>query len=127
MADVEHNCTFLVQWFRDDYMTLNAEQKCHLLVSAYKSELMFAKVEDALSWEENLVKLLGLFIDSDLSFHGHVKVICKKASQKLSATARVANVISNHKNFFLIKPFLNLNSATIHYFGCFLGAHSIGV
>ena len=66
---------------------------------------MFDKVGDALLWEENSVKLLGLFIDSDLSFHGHVKVICKKASQKLSAIARLAKVISDHKKKVLIKTF----------------------
>ena len=51
----------------------------------------------ALLCEENSVKLLGLFIDSDLPFHGHIKVISNKASQKVSAIARLANVISNHK------------------------------
>ena len=66
---------------------------------------MYAKVGDALLWEEDSVKLLGLFIDSDLSFHGHVKVICKKASQKLYAIARLANVISEHKRKVLIKSF----------------------
>ena len=104
MTDVEHDCSILVEWFRDNYLTLNAD-KCHLLVTGYKYEAMFAKVGDALLWEENSVKLLGLFIDSDLSFHGHVKVIWKKASQKLSAIARLASVISDHKKKVLIQTF----------------------
>ena len=33
----------LVEWFRDNYMTLNAS-KCHLLVSGFKDELMCAAV-----------------------------------------------------------------------------------
>ena len=74
--------------FCDNYLTLDAD-KCHLLVSVYKYEPMFAKVGDALQWEDNSVKLLGLFIDSDSSFHGHIKVICKKASQKLSAISSI--------------------------------------
>ena len=65
---------------------------------------MYAKVGDAPLWEEHSVKLLGLFIDSDLSFHGHVKVLCKKAAQKL-AIARLANVISEHTRKVLIKTF----------------------
>ena len=84
------------------YIYLNAE-KCRLINSVYKYEAMYAKVGDALLWEEHSVKLLGLFIDSDLSFHGHVKVLCKKASQKLYAIARLANVISEHKRKVLIK------------------------
>ena len=74
-------------------------------VSGHYYESIFAKVGDALSWEENSVKLLGLSINSDLSFHGHVKVICKNASQKLSAIARLANVVSDQKKKVLIKTF----------------------
>ena len=46
-------------------MTLNAE-KCHLLVSCYKEEIVFAKVADTLIWEGYIAKLLGILIDSDL-------------------------------------------------------------
>ena len=80
-------------------MTLNAD-KCHLIVSGYKYESIYAKVRDALLWEENSVKLLGLFIDSELSFHGHLKVPCERASQKLYVIARLANAISEHKREF---------------------------
>ena len=47
MIDVEHDCSLLVEWFRDNYLTLNAD-KCHLLVSGYKNEAMYASVGDAL-------------------------------------------------------------------------------
>ena len=47
-------------------------------MSGYKDELMFATVGDALIWEEISVKLLGIIIDSSLTFNDHVKIICKK-------------------------------------------------
>ena len=78
MTNVEHDCSILVEWFRDNFMTLNAE-KCHLFVSGHKNELMFAKVGDAIIWEEYAAKLLGILIDSNLSFNDHVKMICKTA------------------------------------------------
>ena len=59
-------------------MTLN-DEKYHLLVSGYKEEVMFAKVGDALIWEEYIAKLLGIPIDSNLSFDNHVKMVIKKA------------------------------------------------
>ena len=104
MEDVEYDCITLVEWFRDNYLTLNAD-KCHLLASGYKNEAMFAKVGDALIWEENAVKLLGLIIDSGLTFNNHVKAICKKASQKLTAIIRMANILSEYKRKLLIKTF----------------------
>ena len=47
MIDVEHDCTLLVEWFRDNHLTLNAD-KCHLLVTGHKYEAMYASVGDAL-------------------------------------------------------------------------------
>ena len=70
-------------------MTLKAS-KCHLLVSCYKDELMFATVGDALIWEEVSAKLLGIIIDSSLTFNDHVKMICKKASQIQTGVSRMS-------------------------------------
>ena len=39
VEDVEHDCSTLVEWFRDNTLTLNAD-KCHLLVSGFKYEAM---------------------------------------------------------------------------------------
>ena len=47
MEDVEHDCSILVEWFRDNYLTLNAD-KCHLLVSGFKYKAMYPSVGDAL-------------------------------------------------------------------------------
>ena len=52
-------------------MTLNAS-KCNLLVSGHKDELIFATVGDALIWEEFSAKLLGIIIDSSLTFNDYV-------------------------------------------------------
>ena len=81
ITNLEHGCNLLVEWFRDNYMTLNS-LKCHLLVSGFEDELMCAKVGDSLLWEELSTKLLGIIIDSSLTFDNHVKAICKKAFQK---------------------------------------------
>ena len=104
MTNVEHDCAILVEWFCDNFMTLNTE-KCHLLVSGIKDELMFAKVGDATIWEECVAKLLGILIDSDLTFNDHVKMTCKKASQKLSAISRMADIISIEKRKTLLSAF----------------------
>ena len=64
-----------------------------------------ATVGNALLWEENSVKLLGLLIDSELTFNDHVKIICKKASQKLAASLRLAYILSVEKRKTLSKTF----------------------
>ena len=104
MADVENDCSILVEWFHDNYLTLNVE-KCHLIVTGFRYEAMYASVGDALLWEEDSVKLLGLLIDSDLTFDGHVKMICIKASQKLNAIQRLAKFLSKSKRIILLRTF----------------------
>ena len=94
----------LVEWFRDNFMTLNAS-KCHLLVSGFKEELMFATVGGSLLWEELSVKLLGIIIDSCLTFGNHVKKIKKKASQKLTGISRMSNFMPKMKRKILIQTF----------------------
>ena len=48
-------------------------------------------------------KLLGVKIDSKLSFENHVSSFCKKASQKLHASARVGNFMDLTKRRSLMK------------------------
>ena len=67
MIDVKNDCSFLVEWFLDNYLTLNAD-KCLLLVSGRKYEAMYESVGDALLWVENSVKSLSLIIDSESQF-----------------------------------------------------------
>ena len=68
-----------------------------MLVSGHKYEAMYASVGNALLWEEFSLKLLGLIIDSALTFNSYVQIICKRASQKLMAILRLANTISEKK------------------------------
>ena len=104
MIDIENDCSLLIDWFRDNYLTLNAD-KCHLIVTGHKHEAMYASIGDELIWEENAVKLLGLIIDRELTFDTYVRTICKKASQKLTAILRLANILSEHKRKVLLKTF----------------------
>ena len=58
-------------------------------------------IGDALLWEENLMKLSGLIVESVLTSNSYVKLNCKKASQKLTAILRLANSTSKKKKKLL--------------------------
>ena len=45
----------------------------------------------------NYEKLLGVIIDNNLNFNEHVTRLCKKASQKLHALARVSRFMNMEK------------------------------
>ena len=48
-------------------------------------------------------KILGITIDIDLNFKGHIKNICRKAGQKLSALLRISSHINTDKRSLLYK------------------------
>ena len=43
------------------------------------------------------VEILGITIDRNLNFKGHIKNICRKAGQKLSALPRISSHINTAK------------------------------
>ena len=93
-----------IEWFQNNYMKLN-EDKCHLLISGLKYEVLWANIEGKRIWESTENKLLGLHIDRDLRFTSHVSKICTKAGQKLTAISRIAKFMSIEKRKLLINSF----------------------
>ena len=54
-------------WLENTYMKLNTD-KCHLIVSGYKFEQIFAHVGEDKIWERVDFKLLGVAIHKVLKF-----------------------------------------------------------
>ena len=44
-------------------------------------------------WESQSEKLLGMIVDKKLSFDLHLKTLCKKMNQKVSALARIIHFL----------------------------------
>ena len=86
-------------------MKLNTD-KCHLIVSGYKHEQVWENIGKDLIWESNDVKLFGISIDRDLIFDKHVLKLCSKTNQKLSASTRMAKLLSFNKRRTLFKAFV---------------------
>ena len=86
-------------------MKLNKD-KCHLLVSGYKHENVWAQTGDEKIWESNKQKLLDLKTDRNLHFNEYMSLLCKKACKKLSVFARLSNFMSIKQRRVLVKPFI---------------------
>ena len=84
-------------------MKANAN-KCHLLVSS--NESCTAKIEGFSIKNNTEEKLLGVKFDSNISFENHVTSLCKKASQKLHALARISHYMDLNKRRNLMKAFI---------------------
>ena len=102
---LEHDSFLAIEWFENNNMKLN-QDKCHLLVSGYKNENVWANIGNEKIWESNKQKLLGLDIDRNLNFNEHVSSLCRKAGNKLSVLARLSNFMSFKQRRILLKTFI---------------------
>ena len=87
-------------------MKLNSS-KCKLLVCGHKFENMICKIENDNVLETHMVKLLGIEIDSKLTFSHHVNTLCKKVSQKLNALSRLCKLLPFYRRKMLMQAFFN--------------------
>ena len=93
----------LFEWFKNNHMKANAN-KSHLLVTTDTD--VTAKIGEFDVKNSREEKLLRVKIDSKLSFENNVFSLCKKASQKLHALARVVNFMDLAKRKSLMKAFI---------------------
>ena len=103
ITKLEESTNNLFQWVRNNHMKANAD-KCHLLVTGnYEVSANINEFEIESSKKE---KLLGISIDTTLSFGHHITSLCKKASQKLRALERIVHYMDFEKRRSLLKGFV---------------------
>ena len=92
LTSLEKPSKDLLKCFDDNFIKSNPD-KCHLLVSSCKKIKM--EVGDFDIENSTCEKLLGVHFDNSVTFDYHMSELCKKASKKTNALARV----SQHMNF----------------------------
>ena len=103
---LENDCSIALEWFSDNFMKLNAD-KCHLLVLGQRcDDPVTVRIGSADVVNSSEEKLLGVQIDSKLSFDNHVSKLCQKASNKLYALARISPYMDQRKLRTLMRAFI---------------------
>ena len=90
--------------------------KCHVLLSTNKPAGI--KIGDYTMDNSECEKLLGTKIDVNVNFNDHVSDLCKKASRRVPALARVTPFMGLSKRKLLMNASSPHSSATAHSFGC---------
>ena len=103
IEELEISSSILFKWLQTNYMKVNTD-KSHLLLSGNAS--LTSNIDNNLIESENEQVLLGVTIDSNLSFEKHINNLCKKASQKLNALARISGYINLQKRRVIMKSFI---------------------
>ena len=85
---LEKSTTILYKQLGNNFMKVNTDKR-HLLLSG--NTKLASNIDNKTAESEMKQEPLGITIDSKLSFEEHVNNICKKASQKLNALARISS------------------------------------
>ena len=101
---VEHNTKALLEWFKNNGLKANPD-KFHLILSDSDNKHSI-EIDDVTIFNSNNEKLLGINIDNKLSFDHHVAELCRKASQKLHALARMSHFMDTKQREIIFKSFI---------------------
>ena len=103
LDELETSSSILFKWLRRNYMKANTD-KSHILLSGKIKQA--ANIDGHKILSENEQKLLGVTIDSNLTFEIHFINLCTKASAKLNALARIAGYMDITKRRIIMKSFI---------------------
>ena len=105
LHNLENDTMSAIVRFELNYMKLY-QAKCHFLISGNTPEYLWARVGEHVIWESAQEKLLWLTIDKNLNFEAHLLDVCKKASVKVTALARLVKLVPFKKKKLLMKSFI---------------------
>ena len=101
---LEHDTKALLEWFKNNGLKANPD-KFHLILSDSDNKHSI-EIDDVTIFNRNDEKLLGINIDNKLSFDHHVAELCRKASQKLHALARMSHFMDTKQREIIFKSFI---------------------
>ena len=106
---LESDINILHTWFMDNGMALN-DDKCQFIVIESSRNLRNVtakiKTESKTIEEAKKGKILGITLDKNINMGEHIKNICKQASNKLYALARISHFLNEQKRKILMKSFV---------------------
>ena len=99
---LETSSSLLFGWFNNNFVKANSDNS-HLIMSCREAT---TAVIDGFPIDSNKAEvLLGITIDHELKFDDHVNYLCKKASLKFHALARIAPFMNVSKKRIIMKLF----------------------
>ena len=105
IVSLEQASDALFNRFKNNRLKSNVD-KCHEIVSTNKP--VGIKIGDYKIDSSECQKLLDVKLDSNLYFNDHISDLCKKASRKISALARVSPFMILSKRKLIMNAFFYL-------------------
>ena len=104
IEQLDNDTMALLEWLKNNDLKANTD-KFHLILNE-GDDKYFIEIENIKIYNTKCKKLLGINIDNKLSFDDHVTELCKKASQKLHALARISHFMDRKQRQIVINSFI---------------------
>ena len=106
---LEVDICVLNKWFKNNGLVLNEDKSVFMIVESYRAArngTSTISLGNKNITECNKGKLLGITLDKNVSMTDHIQKMCKQASNKLHALARISSYLSEHQKKILMKSFI---------------------
>ena len=90
-------------WFYENFMILNPEKSHYMCLGKNLDDNEVLNFNNLIIESSKEVEILAIKIDKNLNFNNHVKSICRKAGQKLSALLRISSNLNMKQKKLLYK------------------------
>ena len=91
---LKHDFAIASEWFYENYVIHNPD-KCHFLTLGFNEPFPDFSFKNTIIKNATEEKILEIVIDNNLNFKSHMKKICVKANQKLSALSRISELTTS--------------------------------
>ena len=93
-------------WFYENFMVLNPEKSHFMCLGKDIDDTETLSFNDLALKNSKEVEILGITLDRSMGFNTHIKNICRKAGQKLSALLRISPYLDQGKKVLLCKSMI---------------------
>jgi hypothetical protein len=116
---LQKNAQTVVSWCTKNQMAANPA-KFQTMIAEEKTSSQITFDENKVIHSEKHVKLLGIYLDNNMSFNKHISELLVKASRQLNCLKRIAHSFNQDTKLLLYKSFVlaNFNYCPIVWHHC---------
>jgi hypothetical protein len=106
---IKNAMTLLVRWFEDNLMKVNIDKFQFLMLCPNRdgnSQTHYVQIGNITLKSQEGAKLLGIYVDTNLSYNVHIQQKCKKANAKLQALKRLSNFLTTECKLVVLRSFI---------------------
>ena len=104
-CEAEKCIEYMLNWFDVNHLKANPA-KFQLIVFEKEFHPRAITVGNSMLTNQKCVKLLGINIDHELNFNGHILELCKKAGRKINVMARLSTHLDIQSKLTLFYSFI---------------------